>query len=327
MISFLESIVLKYGFIIDNLQFCTITTLHNVVIEIITHRNVLFETKNDTLISPTIYQLSKLMDYKKDCSNQEYIDCSKQEYIAYICLVYLIVKYNIKIESKDYEQLKTLYYQTVSQNNQLYTFVEPENNSIIDINHRYSSGLRFDHFKKIITATLNDINLIVCDNWYIPLKDYGQEESDLIKTMKQYNSSNNTKLSWIIIYLRFQIRKDSDSGHCNAIVYNPNLDEWIRIESHGVSLITEEESPICYHILDLHIKHHIKNYKSHNDYYYLPGIQRLESACVFYTCILIEEYIRNNNIYEAIENLLFIDYARERLKYYILILDQINSKK
>lgn len=318
-------------YVIDNLYSYPSCCICNNYVNIVKYQNLIFKTENDPPHSTTIFVLTNLVYEKKLWSNTEVIIC--------IYLVYLINKYKICIYSSTKNDLINLYLEYVKKwkNKPDYELIDLsqecvqgwkskpnyglKNKAVIDSNHRYGNGLSSHHVRFILKNILSDIPFVY-KTWQIE-KIY-TEKCPMVESMIRHNGGSQ--------YVVFPLITSSDSdgeSHLNAVVYNPTNNIWIRMEPHGIEIDSnwkQGDDCIDYHVFDCHIYKYISNYQSHNTYDFLPGIQGHQSGCGLFACIMIEEYMRQNDIFKAIEKLTFQDYVDEKLKHYISLLDQYESQ-
>jgi hypothetical protein len=226
----------------------------------------------------------------------------------YLYIVYLLMKHKIILDkSRDtYNFLSELIDKVV------YVNVQPITNQKIE--SQYSNGLIFSEALKIYKKILPDVKIT---GGFTSLLFYPDEsECELVKLMKELQKGDKS----VVIYLRTH---DRDITHCNAIVFNHGLNEWVRIEPLGIAFIEFNEKYSNYMSLDRHIEKYIPNYLSHNHYYYLPGPHRsgFGDYCVLYTLMLIEKYLKSNSIHKTIEYFLDHNKIKKKLVEYFSITD------
>lgn len=124
----------------------------------------------------------------------------------------------------------------------------------------------------------------------------------------------------------------NDGSHFNLMLYDRDINLWYRIEPAGYiyyngkmnSIVNNNNNMVFqYSILDEEIREIKKNYLSHNDYYFLPGLHNINKGpyCGFYSTMMIKQYIKHNDIFTVIEKISDIDLIKEKLNQYETILN------
>lgn len=129
-----------------------------------------------------------------------------------------------------------------------------------------------------------------------------------------------------------------DRGHCNLFLYDYKINKWYRIEPAGTIMYGHSDDEINtyqYSEIDNKIRQLKSNYLSQNDYHYLPSMHYINPGpyCVYYSVMIVEEYVKCGNMIDAIEKVSSLDYINNKLKDYdeklacVKLTNYINDKK
>ena len=183
---------------------------------------------------------------------------------------------------------------------------------------KYNDGFKNEHLKYLLNKILP--NNIKISRTFIPTVDSIMSDKKSIMVNEMCDWLINFKNTHLIFH--FSVIGNMNDNHMNLIVYNAILNEWVRIEPAGIKFYDATDNSLNYMQSDIHFKKYLINYISHNDYHILPGLHDLNNGpyCVFYASMILEEYLKRNNIHSAIEYLFDKSVISSKLKNYELIM-------
>lgn len=236
---------------------------------------------------------------------------NKNENIVKIVLYHIICKYDIFINATFYT-----------------TTTEIVNNIIKE----YTEILNKEDYSQPLPVEIsnkNGLNLIdiseLLSNPQIELyhKSIRYDDSNLLeKIVKLMYKMEDYCMDKYCVF-RLSVIGRAGDAHANLFMYSPRENMWFRVEPAGIRMTVDEVSK--YYIeLDETIKEFKPNYKSTNDYYYLPGLHKINPGpyCAYYSCMIVNEYVSNTEMtmIDIIEKISNIEYIKQKLIQYNNIL-------
>lgn len=306
----LHNAISKYYHLIDSLSFISNDDIEHVVKAGVYISNEKYSNKIDMKMEPARH--SSLKNY------------NKYKPIIVLLTMHILHKNRLLIENTHAYYI----HQEVEEFMNGFDYI-PTSSVIYNININNKGGMNSYDMKKIINNLCPEVHF---DTDYISYK-LGFEVYciNIINRMKYIEISNNKYSAF-----RFSV-PGNDGTHCNIFLYDKQVNMWYRIEPAGSKWYCETKdydeiykgktvfskdlnmaAREVYNELDQHIRKNKANYLSQNDYYFLPGLHTINPGpyCCYYSIMILEAYINEQNIFQAVEVITCRNYVEKKLGEY-----------